>query len=412
MTQKNRNDNPMAEEINQYPPLAGQPDHPGWVTLARVLQQTDPFFENILFMMGYDFSSDIYVIKGGDGLTIVDPGNDYTAYMALFDLEYEPADIKKIVLTHGHRDHAMGTFELLRYPSINQRKEVEIVIHEDGPEEFKKMIKDAGFPLTEIKGGEKLDLGGTAWEVIFTPGHTMDGITLYNAEKRTAFTGDTVLPFGIADIDKNGGGRLDHLLYSAKELRKKDIAHILPGHGVPVASAGKRVIEVAYESVIAKILNAEGEVAWMDGAPALVQKGLLEEAAYCCDKHLEGHPEDMTALQLKAFCLTDMGRNEESLVLIDKILAQDTDNPHALLGKGHALLGLERYEESLTYFDRVLAIDADIKEAHIFKGMALYFLGRVDEAMDIEVFNREFAEKFKAQLTRAKSEGTSVQGRE
>lgn len=410
MTQKNRKDDPMAAEVNPYPTLAEQPDHPGWVTLAKVLQKTGPFFENALFMMGYDFSCNIYVIKG-DGLTIVDSGNDYTAFMALFELEYSPSDIQKIVLTHGHRDHAMGAFELLRYPSINQRKEIEIIVHEDGPEEFKKMIKGAGFPLTEVKGGEKLELGGSIWEVIFTPGHTMDGISLYNADLQTAFTGDTVLPYGIADIDVKAGGRLDHLLFSVKELRKRDIANILPGHGVPVASAGKQVIAVAYESVMAKILDAEGEVAWMDGAPALVKRGLLEEAVYCCDKHLEGHPKDLSALQLKAFCLTDMGRNEASLVLLDEILAGDKDNAYALLSKGHALLGLGRHEESITYFDRVLAIDADIKEAHVYKGMALYFLGRVDEAMDIDVFSREFAEKFKQELTRVKDEGKPGQGR-
>ena len=157
-------------------------------------------------------------------------------------------------------------------------------------------------------------------------------------------------------------------------------------------------MEVAYEGVIAKILQIEGEIAWMDVAPQLVQKGLLEEAVYCCDKKLVGDPEDLIALQLKAYCLTDMGRCEESLELLNKILARETNNPHALLGKGHALLGMQQYEESLQYFDDVIKINPDIKEAHIYKGMGLYFLGRYDEAMDIEVFRTDFAEKFKDQL--------------
>jgi len=183
-----------------------------------------------------------------------------------------------------------------------------------------------------------------------------------------------------------------------KELLKRDIENILPGHGVPVVSAGRRVMEVAYEGVIAKILQIEGEIAWMDVAPQLVQKGLLEETVYCCDKKLVGDSEDLTALQLKAYCLTDMGRCEESLELLDKILARGKDNPHALLGKGHALLGLEKYDESIKYFDDVLKINPDIKEAQIYKGMALYFSGKYDEAMDIEVFRTEFADKFKDQL--------------
>jgi len=387
----------------QYPPVAEQPKHPGWVTIAEVFNKaemshkTDPIFENMIFMLGYDFSSNIYVIKG-DYLTIVDTGNDYTSFMALFDLDYAPGDIKKIVLTHGHRDHAMGIFELLNYPTIMKNKDIEIIFHEKGPDGFKKMIKETGFAVTLVKGGETLDLGGSEWEVISTPGHTMDGISLYHAPTKTAFTGDTILPYGMADVDDSAGGRLDHYLFSVKELLKRDIENILPGHGVPVVSAGRRVTEVAYEGVIAKILQIEGDFTWMDVAPQLVQRGLLEEAIYCCDKRLVGDPEDLIALQLKAYCLTDMGRSQDSIELLDKILAKESQNPHALLGKGHALMGIQQYEESLQYFDDVIKINPDIKEAHIYKGMSLYFLGKYDEAMDIEVFRTEFADKFKDQL--------------
>ena len=387
----------------QYPPVAEQPKHPGWVTIAEVFNKaemshkTDPIFENTIFMLGYDFSSNIYVIKG-DYLTIVDTGNDYTSFMALFDLDYAPGDIKKIVLTHGHRDHAMGIFELLNYPTIMKNKDIEIIFHEKGPDGFKKMIKETGFAVTLVKGGETLDLGGSEWEVISTPGHTMDGISLYHAPTKTAFTGDTILPYGMADVDDSAGGRLDHYLFSVKELLKRDIENILPGHGVPVVSAGRRVTEVAYEGVIAKILQIEGDFTWMDVAPQLVQRGLLEEAIYCCDKRLVGDPEDLIALQLKAYCLTDMGRSQDSIELLDKILAKESQNPHALLGKGHALMGIQQYEESLQYFDDVIKINPDIKEAHIYKGMSLYFLGKYDEAMDIEVFRTEFADKFKDQL--------------
>ena len=397
----------MEEAIKElkevYPTVDEQPKHPGWVTIAEVFnkaetsQKIDPIFENMVFMLGYDFSSNIYVLKG-DYLTIVDPGNDYTSFMALFDLDYAPEDIKKIVLTHGHRDHVMGLFELLNYPTIMENKDIEIIIYEKGPDMLKKMIKEANFPLTLLKGGETLDLGGSEWEVILTPGHTMDGICLYHAPTKTAFTGDTVLPYGMADVDTHAGGRLDHYLFSVKKLLKRDIENILPGHGVPVVSAGQRVTEVAYENIIAKLLEIEGEVPWMDMAPKLVQKGLLEEAVYCCDKKLADDPEDSIALQLKAYCLTDMGRNQESVELLDKILEKQHNNPHALLGKGHALMGMQQYEESLPYFDEVLKIKPDIKEAHIYKGMALYFLGKYDEAMDIEIFRTEFAEKFKDQL--------------
>ena len=403
-TKEEEMDKAIKEFEQQYPSVEKQPEHPGWVTVAEVIKKaetskkTDPIFENMLFLLGYDFSCNIYALKG-DYLTIVDPGNDYTGFMELFKLNYKPEDIKKIVLTHGHRDHAMGALELLRaYPEINESNGFELIFHESGPEGLKKVLEEMECRVTLVKGGETLDLGGSEWEVISTPGHTMDGISLYHAATKTAFTGDTVLPYGIADVDNSAGGRLDHYLFSVKELLKRDIENILPGHGVPVVSDGNRVVEVAYESVIAKVLEIEGDFSWMDIAPQLVQKGLLDEAVYCCDKKLAGDPEDLAAMQLKAYSLSDMGRCEESLELLDKILAQESGNPHALIGKGHALMGLGKYDESLKYFDDVLKSNPDIKEAQVYKGMALHFLGRYDEAMDIEVFRTEFAEKFKDEL--------------
>ena len=144
-------------------------------------------------MLGYDFSSNIYVLKV-DYLTIVDPGNDYTALIALFDLEYKPEDIKKIVLTHGHRDHAMGIFELLKYPTIVENKDIEIIIHEKGRDGFKKMIEETDFHVTLVKGGETHDLGGSELEVITTAGNQMDGISRYHAATKTAFRGAKILP--------------------------------------------------------------------------------------------------------------------------------------------------------------------------------------------------------------------------
>jgi hypothetical protein len=294
----------------------------------------------------------------------------------------------------------MGTFELLRYPSIMENKDLTMIIHESGPVEFKKMIAQVEHPLIEVKGGEILELSGFDWEVVHTPGHTMDGICLYHAPTKTAITGDTVLPHAMADIDKNAGGNLEYYLYGLRSLLERDIDIILPGHGVPMAVDGGKAVEQTYEGVMLRTLGIEpgSGMSWMDGATKLVEKGLLQEAVYCCDKELARNPEDSRASQLKAYSLTDLGRCEEALKLLDRIIVQEADNPHALLGKGHALLGLGRYDESLKYFDDVMEMNPRIQEAYIYKGMAIYLSGRYDEAMDIEPFRTEFVGRFKDQL--------------
>jgi len=405
-----RNDKQSSEE--KYKPLVedelyprDEPDHPGWLSIAEIMKISDPVFEKSKFLIGYHHSSNVYVLAG-DTLTVVDPGNDYTIFGELDKLGYNILDIKKIVLTHGHRDHCMGVFEFLRLPSIWEKKGVEIIIHAAGPAEFKKMLTETGFHLTEIEGGETLDLSGFEWEAIHTPGHTIDSICLYHQATKTAITGDTVLPNVMADADKAGGGRMDHYLYGLKQLMKKEIENILPGHDVPVARFGRQAIEQTYEAVMMNVIDVSSEekISWMEGASKLAERGLLEEAVFCCDKELALRPGNVGAMQLKAFALNDMGRCEEAIEILDQILEQQDDNVYALAAKGHALLGLQKYAESLPFFDDALAINPDIKEAQVFKGMALTFLGRHDEAMEIEAFKTEFAARFKDEIDKRQQE--------
>lgn len=380
-----------------------EPKHPGWESLSGIPNATDPFFEKFLVLRSFDtFSSNIYVIMG-DYLTIVDPGNDYTAFMELFKLKLKPEDIKKIVLTHGHPDHAMGAFELLRsYPDIIKSGGFELILHEAAPPQLKEVMKDFGCRVTAVRGGETLELSGFEWEVIYTPGHTIDGICLYHAPTKTAFTGDMALPHAIGAPDKSAGGSLEHYLFGLKALLKRDIENVLPGHGLPVAAGGRKVIEETYESVMMKIIGAEAPIPWIEGATALAQRGLLEEALFCCDKEMARSPDNLPALELKGLCLNDLGKSKEAIEVFDKLLAQKSDHVFALTGKGCALMGLGKYDESLTYFDNALKIDPHIKEALIYKGMALYLSGKYDEAMDIEHFRTEFVGRFKEELLKKK----------
>jgi hydroxyacylglutathione hydrolase len=392
-------------------PREEEPQHPGWVTIAKVFNTTDPFFEKIFFLLSYEYSGNIYVIKGEDYVSIVDPGNDYTGFLDLFSEGYcQPEDIKKIVLTHGHRDQCSGAFELLRgYPHIFESSGFELILHKESPQELKEVVKKFNCKVTELEGGETIDLSGIPWEVIYTPGHTIDGLSFYHAPSKTAFTGDTVLPNGMAEADEKAGGRTDHYLFGLKALMKKDIQHILPGHGVPVVDHGKRLIELTYESLLVQLLGADEKIPWMSGAEALARQGLLEEAVFCCDKALAAKPGNIRPLQVKAMCLTDLGRGEEAIGVLDEILAQQSQDPYALTAKGNALLGLGKYEESLEYFDQTVKIAPFIQEAQVYKGMALYLLGRYDEAMDIDIFRQEFSSHLKTELEKlAQEKGLGV----
>ncbi|MDA8306046.1 MAG: MBL fold metallo-hydrolase [Deltaproteobacteria bacterium] len=385
----------LRQLIEDEHPSAEEPLHPGWLGIGEILKESHPALANSSFLIGYHHSSNAYLLAG-DSLTLVDPGNDYTIFFDLKKLGFDPLDIRKVVLTHGHRDHCMGIFELLRFPAVMENKNVEILMHEAGPQELKRLVRDAGFPPRELTGAETIELSGYEWEVIHTPGHTMDSICLYHQPTGTLISGDTVLPDSMAEVDKSAGGSLDHYLYGLRQIMQKNIVHVLPGHGVPVAYTGSRAVEESYEGVMMKVLKTapEDKVTWMEGARGMAEKGLLGEVVYCCGKELALRPRNLQAMQLKGLALNDMGRCEEAIEVFDLILAAEPGNAYTLAARGQALLGLSRYAESLPYFDEALARAPAMRETRVFKGMALYFLGRTDEAMKIEAFKSEFSRRF------------------
>lgn len=386
------------QQAESEPEASGEePPHPGWQPLTRVFQSADPFFDRINFLLSYEYSSNVYLIKG-DYLSIVDPGNDYTVYMDLFRQGFKPDMIKKIALTHGHRDHAMGALELLgAYPSIRESGGFELILHQDGPQELKRAAQQFGCKVTELRGGETVELSGLEWEAIYTPGHTLDGLSYYHAPSKTIITGDTVLPLSFSEPDENAGGRLDHYLISLRYLLRRDIENILPGHSIPAKGLGRPLIEKTYVTVMLKLIGVEGEISWIEGATRLAQKGLLDEAIFCCDRELTLHPDNQQALELKSLSLTELGQLSEALPVLDEILARQHDNVHALTAKGTALLELGKYQECIEYFDRVLTINPKFEDAQMYKGMALYLAGNYDAAMEIPVFRKEFTRRMKGE---------------
>lgn len=60
--------------------------------------------------------SSCHIIDSGEGLIMIDPGLPETFYLtleSLWELGYRPDDIKIILHTHGHYDHAGATRMLL-----------------------------------------------------------------------------------------------------------------------------------------------------------------------------------------------------------------------------------------------------------------------------------------------------------
>jgi glyoxylase-like metal-dependent hydrolase (beta-lactamase superfamily II) len=145
--------------------------------------------------------------------------------------------VERVVLTHGHIDHAGGAAEL--------RDALAVPI--EGPDAHDRFLLDglaaqgrayglAGardvLPDRWLAEGDTVDIGGHAFAVLHCPGHTPGHIVLVNADLRLALVGDVLFRGSIGRTDFPYG---DHaaLIGSirGKLLPLGDDIAFLCGHG-------------------------------------------------------------------------------------------------------------------------------------------------------------------------------------
>ena len=217
---------------------------------------------------------------GGDGRPfVVDPGTPMAARAMLDELVAHgshPAELFAAAATHGHADHVggmpslraemartnlsiamwlpSGIADLLagaprRSPGPREIAHI-LPVMADQPFELAPMkelaqtLKEIGYdgkgirfpfiPDEWLRDGDRLD-GAPDWEVLYTPGHTDDSISFYNAKKRTLLSGDAVLAvnrqawFNPEFVDAELSASTE------SRLRALDVEYMLPGHGRAVA---------------------------------------------------------------------------------------------------------------------------------------------------------------------------------
>ena len=171
---------------------------------------------------------------------VVDPGGDVDKI--LDGIDQTGAVIEKIVLTHGHLDHAGGASGLRDALQARHGRSVPI----EGPDRRDEFLLNSlaeqaasfGFEAANVipdrwmQEGDVLTLGPHRFQTLHCPGHTPGSLVFVNTESRFALVGDELFQGSIGRTDFPYG---DHAaLISAiktKLLPLGDDLSFLCGHG-------------------------------------------------------------------------------------------------------------------------------------------------------------------------------------
>lgn len=173
---------------------------------------------------------------------VIDPGGDVERILGF--LEDKKLTLAKILVTHGHIDHAGGVAALAAragVPVEGPHEDDRFWI--DGMAQQSKMFgfpNVAGFePTRWLKDGDKVSFGEVELDVLHCPGHTPGHVVFHHPPGRLVQVGDVLFQGSIGRTDFPKG---DHaaLIRSIKEklFALGDDVDFIPGHG-PMSNFGE-----------------------------------------------------------------------------------------------------------------------------------------------------------------------------
>ena len=168
---------------------------------------------------------------------VVDPGGDLDRIEDA--IAQTGIRIEKILLTHGHIDHAGGADELRAKLGVKiegPHRADKVLL--DGLEQQGQMYNIGGVrnvtPDRWLEEGETVDVAGHTFEIFHCPGHSPGSVVLFNRAQKFALVGDVLFRGSIGRTDFPYG---DHasLISSIKTklFPLGDDVSFICGHGPP-----------------------------------------------------------------------------------------------------------------------------------------------------------------------------------
>jgi glyoxylase-like metal-dependent hydrolase (beta-lactamase superfamily II) len=173
---------------------------------------------------------------------LIDPGGEPEKLKAV--LRDSGAALEKILITHGHLDHA-GAAQVLademQVPIIGPHRDDEFLATSM---EMQARMFGGNWPVRNftpdrwLQQGDRVKVGDIELEVRHCPGHTPGHVVFYNAADHLVFVGDVLFKGSIGRTDFPRGDHATLIASIQRELMSlPDNVVFVPGHG-PTSTIG------------------------------------------------------------------------------------------------------------------------------------------------------------------------------
>ncbi len=197
-----------------------------------------------LFFIERGYLNGNHFVYRSERLVLID-----TAYIGGLDeterlikrLGVDLSQVGLIINTHCHCDHIGGNKAIQDRSgcdiSLHRIGKYFIDSHDDWSTWWRYYDQDAEFfrCAGALDNGNIIEVGPHEFEVIHAPGHSADGIVLYNQKEKALISSDSLWENDMAAITVRveGSSSCFEMLASLKRLEQLEVEIVYPGHGGP-----------------------------------------------------------------------------------------------------------------------------------------------------------------------------------
>ena len=161
-----------------------------------------------------------YLLSGREP-TLIDAATGEPDHLAALAAALVGAPLSRVLVTHGHVDHASGA------PGLAARGRETTFFKMPWP------ARDAEYPVDwrPLADEDVVDAGDGELRVLHTPGHAPDHVCFLDEADGTLFCGDLLIQGGTVVVPASYGGSLTDYLASLQRVRELRPNRVLPAHG-------------------------------------------------------------------------------------------------------------------------------------------------------------------------------------